>query len=160
MNNHILVFPRYQFKKLVANLNQDQLETMAFISIHEPITVSGKELFGGASETILDSADNVLNLWFDDAEEQLPIIGQPEQKLILFDEDMAKKVIAFVKANEEAEGWILHCTMGKNRSGAIGDFLCDYFGIDYFEFKRHNPQISPNVLVKNILKKVLNNLEN
>lgn len=161
MNNHIIVLSRYDFKKFVSGLTPEQKESYAFISIHEPFGHTGKEMFGGSSETILDSAHNVLNLWFDDAEEQIPIIGQPDQKLTLFNEDMANTIFEFVKANENAKGWILHCTAGINRSGAVGGFLADYFGINYLEFKQYNPQVVGNSLVKKLLtRKLLENFDN
>tara|TARA_R110000868_G_scaffold12456_8_gene59571 strand:+ start:5905 stop:6384 length:480 start_codon:yes stop_codon:yes gene_type:complete len=149
MKNHIFVLPRYDFKELVPTLSDEKKKGIAFISIHEPIGKTGKELFGGASETILDEADNVLNLWFDDAEEELPLLNG--DKLVLFNDEMANQVIDFVEKNKNAKGWVLHCTMGKCRSGAVGSFLVDYFGIDWFEFKKTNPKVSPNCLVKTLL---------
>jgi len=171
MNNHILVLSRHDFKKFVSGLTPEQKESYAFISIHEPIGHTGKEMFGGSSETILDSAHNVLNLWFDDAEEEIPLNHQLWRKfgventeadeMKLFNEDMANTIFEFVKANENAKGWILHCTAGINRSGAVGGFLADYFGINYLEFKGYNPQVVGNSLVKKLLtRKLLENFDN
>jgi predicted protein tyrosine phosphatase len=135
---------------MVENLTQRQLNESAFIQINEPAH-HGKELFGGASNPIQSECRNVLNLWFDDAEEDLPLLNG--DKLILFDEMMAQKIVNFVQENRTARCWILHCTAGISRSGAVGEVLSEYFQIDYKDFKYHNPQTKPNCLVKNILRK-------
>lgn len=136
-------------------MSEQQFMATAFISIHEPVKNHGKELFGGESKTILDSSSNILNLWFDDAEDQYPILGQSNEKLILFNEDMAQKVIDFIEKNKDKKQWMLHCTAGINRSGSIGAFLADYFGISSWMFKRDNPQVQGNTLVKNLMRKYL-----
>jgi len=51
--------------------------------------------------------------------------------------------------------------MGVSRSGAIGSFLADYFGIDWFEFKWDSPLEQPDAPVGKILtSKLRKNLEN
>lgn len=155
IRNNIYVFSRHKFKEELKGLSEQQFMATAFISIHEPVKKHGKELFDGASNVILEDAPNILNLWFDDAEDQYPIIGQPNEKLILFNEDMAQQVIEFIESNKDKKQWMLHCTAGINRSSAIGEFLADYFGISHHLFKRDNPQVQGNVLVKNLMRKYL-----
>ena len=46
--------------------------------------------------------------------------------------------------------------MGKCRSCAIGETMAEYLGMNYFDFKRINPQSQPNILVKTIMQSVLN----
>lgn len=147
MKNHIKVVSRHKFIELV---KEGLPLNMAFISIHEP----RNKIIGGHVEawpTILPEADNVLNLWFNDCEEE-----NVDIEAVLFNEDMATQIIEFVEKNKTAKGWLLHCTMGKSRSGAIGSFLSDYFEINWFDFLRDNPQVSPNALVRKLLTKVLN----
>lgn len=151
MKNNVIVVSRFRFKELVSTLTEDQKRDTAFISIHEPLGSSGKELFGGASETILNTADNVLNLWFDDAEEDYPLLNG--EKCVLFTDDMAQQVYDFVLENSTKKMFLLHCTMGKCRSGAVGDVISEYLGINYFDFKRSNPIVDPNTLVKILLRK-------
>lgn len=90
-------------------------------------------------------------MWFDDAEEDLPLLNG--EKLVLFDEEMSEKIHNFVLENRQAKAWFLHCTAGSSRSGAVGDVLSEYFQIEYKDFKYHNPQVKPNVLVKNLLRR-------
>jgi predicted protein tyrosine phosphatase len=87
-----------------------------------------------------------LNLWFNDLEEEIPDI-EP----VMFDDDMADKVVEFVERNKDAKQWLLHCTAGISRSGAVGGFVADYLGVSYLDFKRANPRICPNALVSNLL---------
>jgi predicted protein tyrosine phosphatase len=148
MKNHIKVIPRSTFKEIFEGYSQVKPE-YAIISIHEP----KNKILTGYSEAwpvILPNSDNVLNLWFNDCEEP-----NPDIEAVLFDEDMADVVFNFVEKNKESKFWVLHCTMGQSRSGAIGAFLADYFEIKWEDFKRDNPQIKPNALVSKLLTKRL-----
>lgn len=149
MRNNIFVLSRDQFKKEISQLSEQQFLATAFISIHEP----KNKIIGGYVEawpTILEESENVSNLWFNDCEEDLPDV-----EVVLFNEELGQKLIEFIEANKGKKQWILHCTAGISRSGAVGEFLADYFGISYHLFKRDNPQVKPNALVKNILRKYL-----
>ena len=149
MKNHIFVLPRLHYSKMLEGLSQEKKNQSAFIQINEPFR--GKELFGGSNIPLQNDCLNVLNLWFDDAEEDLPLLNG--DKLVLFDEEMAEKIYEFVMANRQAKMWMIHCTAGQCRSGAVGEVLSEYFQIPYNEFKFFNPQVKPNVLVKNLLRK-------
>lgn len=70
---------------------------------------------------------------------------------------MAKSIKKFVEQNKDAKFWFIHCTAGVCRSGAVGEVLADFFEIPYHQFKRDNPQIKPNIYVKNILRQILIN---
>lgn len=146
MKNHIKVVPRHKFKSMVEGGVIDS--DTAVISIHEP----RNKIIGGFVKEwpeILPSSNRVLNLWFNDCEEP-----NEQTEAVLFDEAMAERVLKFVEANKNSKQWVLHCTMGKSRSGAVGSFLADYFEIDWFDFKRENSQVSPNTLVRKLLTKV------
>lgn len=140
MKNHIYILSRLHFKNQIRNLTQQQFMAGAFISIHEP----NHEDF----PIILEESNNVLNLQFHDAEEDYPEV----QNLVLFNDIMAKKIKEFLEKNKDARFWLLHCTMGISRSGAIGEVLSEYFEIPYELFKRDNTRIIPNSLVKKILR--------
>lgn len=150
MKNHIFVLPRITYKSIIAGLTQRQKDDSAFIQINE-FRHGINEMFGGSSDPIQPDSRNVLNLWFDDAEEDLPLLNG--EKLVLFNEEMAEKIYNFVMENRQAKMWVLHCTAGKARSGAVGDVLSEYFQVDYKDFKHHNPQVQPNTLVKNLLRR-------
>ena len=146
MRNKIFCLSRFNFRNVVGELSEQQFMASAFICINEPYRTEDKKEY---NIPILSPAENVLNLWFDDAEE----LYEDVQELILFNEEMANQIVDFVKINENAKTWFIHCTMGKCRSGAVGDVLSEYFEIPYIYFKRDNPIVQPNILVKSILRK-------
>lgn len=152
--NNIFIMSRAKFKEEVKSLTEHQFMDTAFISIHSPkIGMSFNDI-----DTILEDSSNVLNLWFHDTDPEAEIewmASNPPYEEVLFDEEMAKSIKRFVLANKDKKQWLIHCTAGVCRSGAVGECLSDYFGNDYHKFKRDNPQIKPNVFVKKILKKIL-----
>ena len=151
--NNIYVFSRQKFKEEFSSLTVEQFMAGAFISIHSPkIGMSFND-----TDQILESGPNVLNLWFHDAdpEDEKLLIGTHREPVVYFNEDMASKIKNFVEENKDAKFWFIHCTAGICRSGAIGEVLADFFQIPYHQFKRDNPQIKPNIHVKNILKRIM-----
>jgi len=147
MKNHIYVLPRYQFKEELVKLSEQQFMSGAFISIHDP------EL-----DSIIDPGPNVLNLWFhdtdpDDDSAKFDMDSIYGDETIHFDDVMAKQIFEFVEKNRDAKFWFVHCTAGICRSGAVGEFLSEYFEIPYNLFKRDNPQIRPNIHVKKLLRR-------
>lgn len=138
---NIIVLSRLDFKNILGTITEQQFASTAFISIHDP--------FGANSELILDDHTNVLNLHFDDAE-----YGDLDDlKVVLFDDARAEMVADFVKRNSDKKNFVIHCTMGISRSGAVGDALSTYFGVPYEMFKRNNPKVIPNSLVRSLLNK-------
>lgn len=142
--NHIFVKSRQDFKDALRDMTEQQFMSGAFISIHTP----------KFDEKILCDSDNVLNLTFHDSDEESLLEGE-----VLFNEDMAQKIHEFLLKNFNAKFWLIHCTAGKCRSGAVGEVLADYFEIPYNQFKRDNPQVQPNILVKKLLTKTIFNNE-
>ena len=147
MNPKITVLSRSNFQKLVDSLSDRQIEASAFIAINDPYRPDGNDLVQSTSDPIMGSTVNVLNLWCDDVEEQVNDMFE------LFNEQMAQDIVRFVLRNSDKKAWFIHCTFGKCRSGAIGEVLSDFFSIPYAQFKRENPQVQPNVLVKRLLTK-------
>ncbi len=137
MDKKIIVLPRYKFEIFYSSLSEKQRSEIAFISIRDieyPL--------------IDEDKSNFLNLSFDDVEYKTA----NDNVTILFDEIMARQIIDFAANNSEKNLFVVHCLMGVSRSGAVGAFLSDYFGIKYEDFKRTNPQIIPNYLVSKLLK--------
>jgi len=100
---------------------------------------------------------NVLQLVFDDyTKEEFDRFSLHRKEWVkLFDESQAKQIIEFVKENEDAQGFIIHCTAGICRSGAIGQFIATYFQLDQEEFLKENWYIEPNTYVLATLNDVL-----
>lgn len=142
----VLVFSRLNFKKFIDTLTDKQKEQIAFIQINEP---RDGEIYCNQSEPIQPSDMNVLNLWFSDIEDECIDDRVP------FNEEMANDIWNFVQLNSDKNLFIIHCLAGQCRSGAVGDVLSEYFEIPYENFIRQNPQIKPNTLVKNVLRRQL-----
>jgi len=73
----------------------------------------------------------------------------------LFEKWQAVSIIQFLKdINKRPEEEILavHCDAGISRSGAVGSFACDFFRLDYNEFKAMNPNLLPNAYVSKVLR--------
>lgn len=143
--NNIFCLPKYKFEEIYKAKEKipDLLKECAFISINDTF------------EFVRPDSPNYLNLSFDDREEELILLnGEP---CVLFNDEHAQIIKEFVEQNLNKKYWFIHCTMGQCRSGAIGDVLSEYFGINYSDFKKDNPQVKPNVLVKKILSQILLN---
>ncbi len=152
--NNIYVLSRVKFEEEIKNLSEQQFMSGAFISIHSPkVGMSFDD-----TEPILESSSNVLNLWFHDFDPESEI--NQDADCVVFDESMALEIKNFVLKNLNAKFWLIHCTAGVCRSGAVGEVLSDFFQIPYFQFKRDNPQIKPNIFVKNMLKQIMINDKN
>ena len=75
---------------------------------------------------------NVLNIDFDD-------IAAPGEwknlskcdRYVLFDDDMARRIAQFVGENMNASVWIVHCSAGVSRSGAVSRWLKDWLQVEY-----------------------------
>lgn len=139
---NITVLSRAEFKKLVETISTEEMGKTAFISIHDP---------SGPNSTHIIEGDNVLNLHFDDIEYIPKSKDIFMRHIIPFNDEMADQIISFANKNKDKDNFVIHCTFGKCRSGAVGDALSTYFEIPYFDFKRKNPRVQPNSLVRSIL---------
>lgn len=68
------------------------------------------------------------------------------------------KIIDFVNRNKDKTTFIIHCSAGISRSGAVASYIADKFHseVDRFEFIRNNKQIQPNLYILNRLHKLDN----
>ena len=75
---------------------------------------------------------NVLNLDFDDmaAPDEWKNLSKCDQ-YILFNDDMARQIAEFVGENRDASVWIVHCSAGISRSGAVSRWLKDWLKFKY-----------------------------
>lgn len=99
---------------------------------------------------------NILKLQFDDA------VEDPKHSLVLFDEQIAAKIVAFIRRIDKKRLLFINCGAGISRSGAVGEVLNDYFNkylernvMDDEYFRRQNRQIQGNPLVRRILRDTL-----
>ena len=104
---------------------------------------------GPSSRWFRHQHKNVLNLTFDDitAPEQWQMMSQFAKQpvcssdsdencisgndCVLFDEEMAHQLVEFVEENRAVKTWIVHCSAGVSRSGAVSRWLKDCLKFKY-----------------------------
>jgi len=148
LKGKILVLPKSTFDDVMQNhgiIDENvENEPFAFISIESG--TSGNHYFK-------NNHANVLNLNFDDIG---PDIKLSYPNLTLFSDEQAKEIIRFWKANK-GKKFIIHCTAGISRSGAVGNFIRQVEEIDYEDFIQDNPNLLPNGWVLKVLNDVYQN---
>ncbi len=142
-------------RKGVTKENVESRTKTFFISINDS---------AGTDEVpYLENKYNVLVLYFDDVDEDIvvKIIGTDEVVTArAFTMEQAREVIDFIERNKDKEFCLVHCAAGISRSGAVGTFVSDYFGCNYFDFKKRNPYTNPNNLVMRLLKRAWEEKQN
>ena len=144
----IKVLSKPEFNSLMVNNkvndeNVEGLENLALISINDT--------HGNWAVSWFDSDHpNVLRLWFDDIEHDLETSPTNPHKCKAFSPEQAKQVFDFINENYEKD-FIVHCSAGISRSGAVGAFINDFFAWDRLNFEKNNPHILPNPRVRRML---------
>jgi predicted protein tyrosine phosphatase len=132
------------------DINDDNVEekghNVALISINDTIGDWMKPWFN-------EDHSNVIRFWFDDVSSDLEISPTNRQKCRAFTIEDGKRMLEFINRNKE-KSFIVHCAAGISRSGAVGQFITNYFEYDQQLFEQTNPYIHPN---SHILR-ILNNL--
>jgi predicted protein tyrosine phosphatase len=96
---------------------------------------------------------NVLRLWFDDVSSDEEKSPTNHISCRAFTEEQAKAVLEFITINKSKD-FIVHCSAGISRSGAVGSFIVDYLEGDKEFFKKFNPYIHPNAHISRTLNKL------
>jgi predicted protein tyrosine phosphatase len=100
--------------------------------------------------------DNTLTIQCDDVfKSGEPSPTNPTTNTRAFDKDDAKKIIDLLQKYPEASECVVHCAAGISRSGAVGEFVNDWYKADYYEFAHNNPKIHPNGLILRTLKRLM-----
>lgn len=153
MIKDIFVVPRVYVEKIIQH--KEKLPTDNYYYL---ISIYGddRRVVTAESKKILETLNfkNFLSLEFwDITDKDYGPIKEKFPQAELFHVDQAKKIIQFLERikHQEDGTLIVHCTAGISRSGAVGTFACDYFGLNYLEFKRNNPYILPNPYVLRLL---------
>jgi predicted protein tyrosine phosphatase len=151
-NKSIYILSKQQFDKLMKlnDVTDKNIvdKDVAIISIH-----SYNDLESVGHPYFKDNLPNVLNIFFDDVEND---IIEKEKQYKSFSIEQGKQLIEFIETNKEKDSFIIHCLAGISRSGAIGQFICDYFQSDKEQFKINNKHINPNQQVLKILNNLIN----
>ena len=98
------------------------------------------------------SIDNFLQVKMWDIEEDLFENG--ELKYEKPNDNELKNIVDFINKHKDKSVFIVHCSAGISRSGAVATFLYDKFlsEIDKEQFRRENKYIRPNLYILNRLK--------
>ena len=149
----ITIWSKKTFDETMTSLNLttdnvvERIDYAAFISIISPNNPIEKHYFE-------KDTSNVLNLEFDDADEELEKIYKNTMSPVhLFSIEDANKIIDFVESNIGMVFYI-HCTAGVSRSGAVGWFIRQITNSNFEDFCKQNPQICPNGYVLKVLNEV------
>jgi len=67
-----------------------------------------------------------------------------------------KKIVHFIHKHKDKSVFVVHCSAGISRSGAVACFIREKFNseVDKEEFTRENKFINPNLYILNQLKKM------
>ena len=52
--------------------------------------------------------------------------------------DQARKVLSFIRRNEDKDNFIIHCFMGVSRSAAVARWINDHYGLDLPYLESYN----------------------
>ena len=98
------------------------------------------------------SIDNFLQVKMWDIEEDLFENG--ELKYEKPNDNELKNIVDFINKHKDKSVFMVHCSAGISRSGAVAIFLYDKFlsEIDKEQFRRENKYIRPNLYILNRLK--------
>lgn len=146
MKVHILSkmeFDKILMQNKITDENVESFDSVMFISIMDTIC--------SLPAWFSENHDNVLNLRFDDVENDGEVSPTQKESTKAFSEEQAKQLYEFIKKHREKETCIVHCMAGISRSGAVGTFVNGYAQGDWEYFKRTNPYISPNPRVHRML---------
>ena len=93
---------------------------------------------------------NVLNMEFWDISEEKEVNGKT---YLPFTTEQANRIIDFIEVNKN-KNYIIHCHAGISRSGAVAQFITDFYGwADKATFRfQYGKRIVPNVEVTKKLK--------
>jgi len=154
MHKKIYAISKMSMYKVLCDAGIDDInicthKTATFISIIDP---GDERVFKRDNINVL--TESFWDISIDDIEGIPPI-----------NEQQAMRIVRFILSRLEAtKTFIVHCTAGISRSGAVARFIFDLLqSIDYsrervVEFESDNRQIIPNVYVSKILREAYNKI--
>lgn len=97
---------------------------------------------------------NFLQVKFRDIEEDL-FINENLKYAKPSDEDL-QKIVDFVNRHKDKDVFVIHCSAGISRSGAVATYIQDKFQdeVDKSNFMKNNKQIQPNLYILKTLKRL------
>lgn len=141
----IKAIPKQLFENNFSNKEFEYYDYACFISILD--NDNDEKRYEGAADNFLQ-----VRMWDieRDAKDTDGTIYEkpPDTELI--------KIVDFVNKHKDKTVFVIHCTAGVSRSGAVATFLHDKFlsEIDREHFRRENKHIMPNLYILNRLKEL------
>lgn len=141
--NRVLVVPKHFFIDLlrhegIDDSNVEQRTGIAFISIQNS---KGIELW--AEPYFKADHENAISLVFDDLTDKDTEVLENYPGSRLISKEDAEKIVEFVERNKDRR-FLVHCTAGVSRSGAVGEYIRRVINLDWGKFIRANPHVKPN----------------
>jgi predicted protein tyrosine phosphatase len=151
--NKIKAVSFVEFKAIIKQDVRYDLTNTALISIQEPC---GKEVYFQHHKL---NDHNFLTMQFYDIDEPVRDFNT-SKSLYPIEGHQAIMIFNFVK-NRKNMNFLIHCTAGIHRSGAVAQFIHEYLtehGKEYAtsqeEFNEQNPKIKPRKFVLSLLREV------
>ena len=135
---------------MICNLTKN-CTNIAYISIESTEKCAKFCKFSHDNTHYLENSENVLNIEFDDVEEDNEVAKS-------ITEEQAKTIVDFIYKHIKLRNhFIIHCRAGQSRSQAVYKFIRDIAG-DIYEpvsININNPCLTPNNKVLTMLKRVI-----
>jgi predicted protein tyrosine phosphatase len=139
----IIVLPKIMYDKHFKNIDLNQYSKTCFISI---LDCDNREEY--------DKYDNFLQVKMWDIESDIF-----ENDLLKYEKPSdleLKKIVDFINLHAEKQSFVVHCSAGISRSGAVAWYIYNKFHteIDKEQFRSDNQYINPNLYILQRLKEL------
>ena len=134
----VFIMPKFIFEQAIDGIEKSSKDVF-YLSINNPDDED--------KTPIREDSDTFKSMWFYDLDEDIYNEVKDFTYKTISDEQL-DELYDFIMKNKDNKNFVVHCTAGISRSGAVGEFVNDLFGIPYAEFRKQNPNIIPNTYIK------------
>lgn len=156
----IKTFSRYAFNTRLKSqyINDETVEQYPKMFFIGCVTGSSRDS-ANCVPAFADKHPNTISETFDDTSPNIESYFERKRRSnVVFDKDMARRLVTFIETiPEDAESVLIHCSAGISRSGAIGYYIANKFGL-IEQYVKENPQISPNPWVLELMLEASNEI--
>ena len=142
----VFIMPKFIFEQAIDGIEKSSKDVF-YLSINNPDDED--------KTPIREDSDTFKSMWFYDIDEDIYNEVKDFTYKTISDEQV-DELYDFIMKNKDKKNFVVHCTAGISRSGAVGEFVNDLFGIPYAEFRKQNPNIIPNTYIKKKLNEKWN----
>ena len=142
----VFIMPKFIFEQAIDGIEKSSKDVF-YLSINNPNDED--------KTPIREDSDTFKSMWFYDIDEDIYDEVKDFTYKTISDEQV-DELYDFIMKNKDKKNFVVHCTAGVSRSGAVGEFVNDLFGIPYAEFRKQNPNIIPNTYIKKKLNEKWN----